>query len=67
MQAYLMQNRCCVYGCFFNNSSNTHAHELLTKMIVRSFISPRVFTVYMENSLRFEICTEVSFTSPELM
>ena len=36
-------------------------------MILRHFISLRAFTVYMENSLLFEICTEVSFTSPELM
>ena len=39
-------------------------------MILRNFISLRVFTVYMENPMRFdrsEICTEVSFTSPELM
>ena len=36
-------------------------------MILRNFISLRAFTVYMENSLRFEICTEVSFTTPEVM
>ena len=46
-------------------------------MILRNFISLRVFTVYMENSLRFEIslsstdrseiCTEVSFTLSEVM
>ena len=38
-------------------------------MILRSFTSLRWFTVYMENSLRFdrsEICTEVSFTSTNL-
>ena len=28
---------------------------LLTKMILRNFISLRAFTVYMENSLQFEI------------
>ena len=31
------------------------AKMLLTKMILRNFISPRAFTVYMENSLQFEI------------
>ena len=52
-------------------------------MILRNLISLRVFTVYMENSLQFEIfklteqtdcqidrseiCTEVIFTSPEFM
>ena len=36
-------------------------------MILRNFISLRAFTVYMENSLRFEIWTEVSFTTPEVM
>ena len=36
-------------------------------MILRKFISLREFTVYMENSLRFEICTEVSFTTPKVM
>ena len=36
-------------------------------MILRNFISLQAFTVYMENSLRFEICTEVSFTLPELV
>ena len=36
-------------------------------MILRNFISLQAFTVYMKNSLRFEICTEVTFTSPELV
>ena len=36
-------------------------------MILHNFISLRAFTVYMENSLRFEICTEVSFTTSEVM
>ena len=45
-----MQNRCFVNGCFLNNSSNAHAHYLLTKMILRNFISQRAFTVYVENS-----------------
>ena len=40
---------------------------LLTKMILRNFISLRAFTVYMENSLPFKICTEVSLTPPEVM
>ena len=31
------------------------AKMLLTKMILRNFISLRAFTVYMENSLQFEI------------
>ena len=43
-------------------------------MILRNFISLRAFTVYMEN-LKFhfgqidrgEICTEMSFTTPEVM
>ena len=34
-------------------------------MILRNFISLRAFTVYMEN--RSEICTEVIFTTPEVM
>ena len=50
-----MQNRCCGISCFFNNSSKAHAHYLSTLMILRNFISLRAFTVYMENSLRFEI------------
>ena len=74
-----MQNRCCADGCFLNNSSNAHVHYLLTKMILHNFISLQTFTVYMENSLRFEIslqmdqmdrsevCSEVSFTLPKLM
>ena len=72
-----MQNRCCAIGCFLNNSRKAHAHQLATLMILRNFISLRAFTVYMENSLRFEIslrsidrseiCTEVSFTMPEVM
>ena len=39
-------------------------------MILRNFNLLRAFTVYMENSLRFEVSlrsTEVSFTSPEVM
>ena len=41
-------------------------------MILRKFISLQEFTLYMENSLQFEIsfrsiCTEVSFTTPEVM
>ena len=36
-------------------------------MILRNFISLQAFTVYMKNSLRFEICTEVTSTSPELV
>ena len=68
-----MQKRCYVNGCFLNNSSNTHAHYLLTKIILHNFISLQAFTVYMDNSLQFEIWPKwnlhqsVSFTSPELM
>ena len=75
--ASLMQERCCAIGCFLNNSRKAHAHYLATLMILRNFISLRAFTVYMENSLRLkfhfgqfdgsEICTEVIFTTPELM
>ena len=36
-------------------------------MILGNFISLRAFTVYMENLLRFEIYTEVSFTPPKVM
>ena len=51
-----MQNKCDVNGiCSLNNSSNVHAHYLLTKLILRNFISLRAFTVYMKNSLQFEI------------
>ena len=70
-----MQNRCCAIGWFLINSSKAHAHLLATLMILRNFISLRAFTVYMQNSLRFElslryrseICTEVSFTTPDVM
>ena len=44
-----------INGCFLNNSSNAHAHYLLTKMILHNFISLRSFSVYMENPLRFEL------------
>ena len=47
-----MQNKCCVNGCFLNNSSKAHAHQLI---ILHNFISLQAFTVYMENSMRFEI------------
>ena len=43
------------YWLFLENRSKAHAHFLSTLMILRNFISLRVFTVYMENSLRFEI------------
>ena len=72
-----MQNRCCAIDCFLNNSRKTHVHKLATLMILCNFISLRAFSVYMENSLflKFyfghfdwnEICTEVSFTPPEVM
>ena len=72
----LRKSRCCVNGCFLNNSSNAHAPYLLTKMILRNFILLRAFTVYTGNLRRFEIiskhsewvsCTEISLTSPEIM
>ena len=50
-----MQNRYCAIDGFLNNSSEAHAHYLAILMIVRNFISLPAFTVYMENSLRFEI------------
>ena len=67
-----MQNRCCAINCFLNNSRKARAHELALLMILRNIVSLRAFTVYMENSLRFEIslrsnCTEVNFTTPEDM
>ena len=72
-----MQNRCCAIGCFLNNSSKTHAHFLAILMILRNFISLRVFFVYMKThcGLKFhfgqfewsEICTKVSFAPPEVM
>ena len=52
MQAYLMQNRCCVDGCFLNNTSNAHAHKLLTIKILRNFILLRAFTVFGHLQLR---------------
>ena len=55
MQTWLMQNRCCGIGCLFYNSSNADALLLLLLMILRNFISLRAFTVYMKNSLQFEI------------
>ena len=68
----MRQKGCCGVGCIFNNSSNGNALWLLTLMILHSFVSQGALTVYMENSLWFEfswseICTEVSFTSPETM
>ena len=44
-------------------------HYLITLMILRIFTLLRVFTVYMGNTLWFEIeiFAEVSFTSPEVM
>ena len=62
-----MQNRCCAIGCFLNNSSKAHAYKLATLMILRNLISLQAFIVYLENLLRFEICTDVSFTTPEVM
>ena len=72
-----MQNRCCAIGCFLNNSSNAHAHWLETLMVLRNFITMWAFTVYIKNSLWFEIslwsiwpteiCTKVSLTPPEVM
>ena len=38
----LMQNRCCAFGCFLNNSSKANAHELA--MILRNFILLWPFT-----------------------
>ena len=55
---------------FLNNSSKAHAHYLANLKILRKFISLRAFAVSIKNSLRFEIseiCTEVSFTPPEVM
>ena len=51
-----MQSRCCVNDCFLNNSSNAHAHYLLLTLngSARSYFTA-AFTVYMENSLRYEI------------
>ena len=46
-----MQNRCCVNGSFFHNSSNAHALKLLTKMILRNFISLQVFIYYLHEKL----------------
>ena len=48
-----MQNKCCVNGCFLKNSSSTHEHWLLTKMILRNFISLRAFTVCMQFEISF--------------
>ena len=58
-----MQNRCCAIGCFLNNSSKAHAHWLATLMILCNCISLWAFTVYMENSLRFEISARHMRTS----
>ena len=43
-----MQNKCCINGCFLNNSNNSRAHYLLIKMSLHNFISLQAFTVYME-------------------
>ena len=65
MQTQLIQNRCCTIGCFLNNSSKAHAHYLVTLNDSAQLCLTAAFTVYMENSLRFEISlvnlTEVKF------
>ena len=56
-----MQNRCCFNGCYLNNNC---AQLYFTAGIYC------LYTVYMENSLRFvkfAPCTKVSFTLPELL
>ena len=50
-----MQNRCCVNGCFFNNSSNA---------LIQTHCGLKF---YFGLNHRSEICTELSFTLPELM
>ena len=58
----------CVNGCFLNNSSNAHEHQLLTKKILRNFVSLRALTLkfHFGQTDRGGIFTEVSFTSREL-
>ena len=50
-----MQNRCCVNGCFFNNSSNA---------LIQTHCGLKF---YFGLNHRSEICTELSFTLPELL
>ena len=51
-----MQNRYCVNGCLFNNSSNAHVHQLFNKWSCTTLFHCRyLYTFYMKNSLRFEI------------
>ena len=72
-----MHNRCYASGCFLNNSSKAHAHELATLMFCATLLScgHLLFTWKIHCSLKFhfghldrsEICTEESFTTPEVM
>ena len=77
MQAWLMQNRCCVYGCFLNKSNIAHADELKLKWFCATLFhgGHLLFTWKTHCGLKFyfgqidrsEICIEVSFTSSELI
>ena len=72
-----MQNRCCAIGCFLNDSSKAHAHQLATLMILPAlFHSGHLLFIWKTHCClkfyfgqfdRSEICTELSFTLPEVM
>ena len=55
--------RWCGNGSFFNNSSNAHAYELLTLMILRKLVSLGASGLID----RKEISIDGSITSPEVM
>ena len=64
-----MQNRCCVNGCFLNNCSKTRALIINFNDSAQLYFTSGIYCL----EFRFgqfdqsEICTKMSFTSPELM
>ena len=72
-----MQNKCCTVGCFIKNSRKTHAHYLVTLMILPTLFhcGHLLFTWKTHCGLKFhfgqfdrsEICTKMSFTPPNVM
>ena len=77
MQTQLIQNRCCAIDCFLNNSSKAHAHYLATlNDSAQLYLTAGIYCLYGKLTAvwnffgqfdRSEICTEVSFTPPEVM
>ena len=73
-----MHNRCCVNGCFFNNSSNAHVHQLLNKWSAQLYFTTGIYILFTWKTHcglkfhcgqidRIEIFTKLSFTLPELI